>query len=84
MRALVAKLRIAENEDQNKATALNSTQEQLSYITEQQSHTSLQLGELEVLNLTTILCYQVFNLDHCIHCSPYLLKIVNLNIDIVL
>ena len=48
LRSVVAKLHTVQSEDQNKATALESTQEQLVYVTEQHSQGTVQVQRLQV------------------------------------
>ena len=53
MRTIKAKLRIVECEELDKSAALNNTQEQLLLMSEQQSHASLHLQDLEVSETVT-------------------------------
>ena len=48
LRALTAKLNIAESSTQNQVTALDSTQRQLATVTEQHSQAEAYIKELEV------------------------------------
>lgn len=50
LRTIKAKLRVVECEDLDKSAALNNTQEQLLFMSEQQSHASLQIQDLEQRN----------------------------------
>lgn len=51
LRALVAKVRTMQSEGQNTCTALDSTKQQLAYVTEQHSQTTAQISNCQVIVL---------------------------------
>ncbi len=54
LRQLMARLRVVESEDQNKITALESAQHQLSHLSEHKSQSELHIHELQVCGITYV------------------------------
>lgn len=65
IKSLSAQLKISESEENNKSTALQSTQEQLARMSEKHSHTSMAVQDLEVSRYLQILIkFPFFQQNH--------------------